>query len=88
MRGWTSPEEYDFLRSYIPEYRQHQKSQMTKQFWSVMIERYFKKFPVMPNEAELASVQGDLEAGQKLKSVVDRCGKRISVSLLCYKTSR
>jgi hypothetical protein len=80
MRGWTSPDEYAFLRSYVPEYHQHQKAQTTKQFWPLITDRYFEKFPIMPNDAELASVQGNIEAGRNLKSVVDRCAKRISVS--------
>ena len=45
--GWTTPEERDFLRSFLPDYEACQVKKRYKQFWQRLNVDYFAKFPMV-----------------------------------------
>jgi hypothetical protein len=45
-QSWASPEEQDFLRSFLPEYEECQVKRKYKSFWQRVNRDYFAKFPV------------------------------------------
>ncbi|TEB19503.1 hypothetical protein FA13DRAFT_1718722 [Coprinellus micaceus] len=44
---WTTPEEREFLRSFLPEYKACQVKKKYKQFWQRINVDYFAKFPII-----------------------------------------
>lgn len=45
--GWATPEEREFLRSFLPEYEACQVKRKYKAFWQHLNADYFSKFPML-----------------------------------------
>lgn len=45
--SWATPEERDFLKSFLPEYEACQVKRRYKNFWLRVNKDYFSKFPLL-----------------------------------------
>jgi hypothetical protein len=44
-RRWTTPEQRDFLSTYVPRYLEAQASRKYTKFWPTLYQAWFAKFP-------------------------------------------
>lgn len=73
---WKTPEQATFLASLIPTYLRHVEGGKRKEFWTILEEEWFKRFPLEDPPADLIEKEGSAEevikAAKKKKIVVSK----------------
>lgn len=69
-RGWTTPEQLDFLTSWIPEFRAHQNNGTLTEYFPLLYRQYLKNFPPTVSSEEIEEEGDASEALDKKRAAV------------------